>query len=91
MNDESRINDLRALVEIQGREGSWNYNDYMCGLFNGLELGLATLEGREPQFRTLRKRNDAPAPRGLTLSPDLRATSHMVEPVHGSVALAKHA
>lgn len=32
-----------------------------------------------------------PAPSGLTLSPDLRATSHLVEPVHGSAALAKHA
>lgn len=30
-----------------------------------------------------------PAMSGLTLSPDLRATSHLVEPVHGSVALVR--
>jgi hypothetical protein len=43
---------LRELVEIQGRHGNWNYNEYMRGMFNGMELMLSVIEGdREPQYR----------------------------------------
>jgi hypothetical protein len=44
---------LRPLVEIQGNNGNWNYDDYMCGLFNGLEMALSLAERREPIFRKL--------------------------------------
>lgn len=27
-------------------------DDYSCGLHNGLELALAVVEGREPEFKT---------------------------------------
>lgn len=50
---------VAELRDIQGRKGNWNMNDYMCGLFNGLELAVATLENREPDYRTIQK----PAPR----------------------------
>lgn len=42
------INDLR---DVQGQDGNWNSSEYMCGLFNGLELASATLEGRAPEYR----------------------------------------
>lgn len=44
-------NALRLIQNVQGREGNWNYDPYMRGLFNGLELSLATLEKREPEYR----------------------------------------
>lgn len=30
-------------------------DDYSCGLHNGLELALAVVEGREPEFKTYEK------------------------------------
>ncbi len=42
---------LRELVEIQGRDGTWNYDPYFHGMYNGMEVMLAVLEYREPVFR----------------------------------------
>jgi hypothetical protein len=42
---------LRELVEIQGRNGTWNYDPYFHGMYNGMEVMLAVLEDREPVFR----------------------------------------
>lgn len=49
--NEKRLSDLADLVEKQGAHGNWNYDNYMLGLFNGLELASAVLEGRTPRFR----------------------------------------
>ncbi len=51
---EAVIERVRGVHEVQGRKGNWDYDSYMVGMFNGLELALCTLEGREPAFRTLR-------------------------------------
>lgn len=48
------LNDLKDILEIQGSDGNWNYDDYMLGLFNGMELARATVEGGRPKFRSLR-------------------------------------
>lgn len=45
------VDKLRELVEVQGQHGNWDYDPYMHGMFNGMELLLSLLEGREPQFR----------------------------------------
>lgn len=42
---------VRNCHRIQGMHGNWNYSPYMMGLYNGLELPLAILEGREPEYR----------------------------------------
>ena len=34
------------------------HDDYSCGLYNGIELALAVLEGREPVFRTFEHEPD---------------------------------
>ena len=47
-----KIQDLIELRNIQGRKGNYDYDDYMLGLFNGLELAVSTLEGREPNFKS---------------------------------------
>jgi len=52
----SDVVDLQAVrdqLEIQGRDGNWNYDQYMAGMYNGLECALATLEDREPEYRKL--------------------------------------
>jgi hypothetical protein len=42
---------LKELLEVQGREGTWNYDPYFHGMYNGMEVMLAVLEDREPVFR----------------------------------------
>ena len=49
-NREAR-NTIRESLAIQGYDGNWNYDPYMLGLYNGIELALATLEGRPPEYR----------------------------------------
>lgn len=43
---------LQSLVHNQGQSGNWNYDPYMHGMFNGMDLMLAVLEGREPEYRS---------------------------------------
>lgn len=45
------IEKLRDLIKVQGEHGNWDYDAYMHGMYNGMELMLATLENREPQYR----------------------------------------
>lgn len=47
----SKVNELR---DIQGTPGNYDVSDYMTGLFNGLELASATLEGRDPEYKPCR-------------------------------------
>ena len=49
-NDKmSAINDL---LRIQGIDGNWNYDPYMQGMYNGMEVVIAILEDREPVFKS---------------------------------------
>jgi hypothetical protein len=45
---------MREMLAVQGYEGNWNYDDYMCGMYNGMEYMLAMVERRYPAFRTLK-------------------------------------
>jgi hypothetical protein len=42
---------LKEMLEVQGRNGTWNFDPYFHGMYNGMEVMLAVLEGREPVFR----------------------------------------
>lgn len=44
-------NKIKEMKNIQGTDGNWNYNEYMRGMYNGLELALATLENRDPIYK----------------------------------------
>jgi hypothetical protein len=46
-----QMSDLRNMHRIQGDNGNWNYDPYMHGMYNGMELMLATIEDREPVFK----------------------------------------
>lgn len=45
------IKDCRNLVELQGLSGNWDCDEYMHGMFNGMELILSIMEEREPEYR----------------------------------------
>lgn len=53
---KTTIKQIRNMVNVQGQDGNWNYNSYMHGMYNGLELALATLEDREPIFKDAPKK-----------------------------------
>jgi hypothetical protein len=45
------ISKLRDLRDIQGREGNYDMDEYMRGLYNGLELSLSIFEDRSPDYK----------------------------------------
>lgn len=45
------IERLKELRDLQGEPGNWNYDPYMQGLYNGLELALSIFEDREPEYK----------------------------------------
>ena len=45
------LNQLREVHAIQGRDGCWDIDDYMLGLYNGLELALSIAENRECRYK----------------------------------------
>ena len=51
-----QLSELKDIVKLQGRDGNWNYSEYMRGMFNGMELALAIVEKREPNLRDEPKR-----------------------------------
>lgn len=48
---EKRRAQLGDVLKIQGAHGNWDYDGYMLGMFNGLELAASIMEGRTPEFR----------------------------------------
>ena len=45
------LTQLREVHAIQGRDGCWDIDDYMLGLYNGLELALSIVENRECRYK----------------------------------------
>lgn len=42
---------MKEVLKIQGYDGNWNYDEYMHGMYNGMELMLAIAEGRQPVYK----------------------------------------
>ncbi len=61
---KSRIEQLKNMVDIQSQNGTWNYDEYMFGLANGLILAHHTMTHKvrsgpnqnEPPFLSKPKR-----------------------------------
>lgn len=52
LNKQLRLaRDVASLKDAQGQGGTLDSDDYMRGLFNGLELASSILEQREPKFK----------------------------------------
>lgn len=46
-----RLKDANNCLDQQGSHGNWDANEYMFGMFNGMELILSIIEGREVKYR----------------------------------------
>ena len=42
----------KEMLNIQGQKGNYDYNEYMLGLYNGMEYIIALFETREPIFKS---------------------------------------
>ncbi len=51
MTQTEALKQLREVHAIQGRDGCWDIDDYMLGLYNGLELALSIVESRECRYK----------------------------------------
>lgn len=49
---KTRVEEVKKIRKIQEQTIETNADDYMVGLFNGLEMAVAILENREPEFRS---------------------------------------
>ena len=47
---EKSMEIANEMLELQGRNGNYNYDSYMLGLYNGMEYIVSLLEFREPKF-----------------------------------------
>lgn len=47
---KTRVKEVKKIRKIQEKTIETNADDYMIGLFNGLEMAVAILENREPEF-----------------------------------------
>ena len=45
------LNNAKELLEIQGEDGNYNYDNYMLGLYNGMEHIISLFETRNPIFK----------------------------------------
>lgn len=44
------LKNANELLDIQGQSGNYNYDSYMLGIYNGMEMIISMFEEREPQF-----------------------------------------
>lgn len=51
-----RIEMCKEMLEVQGRDGTFNHSPYDHGLYNGIEFALSLMEQREPNFRSAPKK-----------------------------------
>ncbi|MED4411028.1 hypothetical protein [Bacillus licheniformis] len=49
--NEQTLRAMREMVKIQGADGNWDYDEYMRGMYNGMELMLSVIENREPVYK----------------------------------------
>ena len=61
---QARFNEAKEMLKVQGEDGTWNYDEYMHGMYNGMEYIVAMMEDREPVYREAPKEwlKDKPQP-----------------------------
>lgn len=52
---KSKLKELKNLRKIQKENIATGKDEYMIGLYNGIELCVASMEGREPVFEYITK------------------------------------
>lgn len=75
MLKKKRIRELKRVKDAQEKSLKAEHDDYMIGLYNGLEMAVAILEDREPIFETYVKEPEikkAEEQKGRTLQSGIR-------------------
>lgn len=49
---EKAVSDISDQKSVQGSSGNWDYDEYMRGMYNGIECALATMQGKDPIYRS---------------------------------------
>lgn len=57
---KKKIASMQNCLDIQGSDGNWNYDEYMRGMFNGMELMMSIMEDREPVYKTAKEAEKKP-------------------------------
>jgi hypothetical protein len=52
--NKSTIEKMREMVAVQGQPGNYDLDEYMRGMYNGMEFMLSIAEGREPVYKSLK-------------------------------------
>lgn len=52
---EKKVKTVKNIRDVQGMAGNWDYDSYMHGMYNGLELALSIVEDRKPEFKNAPK------------------------------------
>ena len=47
---ENHLKCSKEMLDIQGQKGNYDYDEYMLGLYNGMEYIIALFETREPNY-----------------------------------------
>ena len=48
---DKKMKQIKEVMNVQGADGNWNYDPYMHGMFNGMEMLRCILEDDEPNFK----------------------------------------
>ena len=51
MKRKKLIRTVQNYLAVQGSKGNWDYDEYMRGYYNGIELVAAAIEERNPVFK----------------------------------------
>lgn len=47
---ENHLKCSKEMLDIQGQKGNYDYDEYMLGVYNGMEYVIALFETREPNY-----------------------------------------
>jgi hypothetical protein len=74
---EDRMKELESSVEVQSRDGNWDWDPYMLGMANGLILALNIVRGDagDPPYKS------APAEWGADRYEKMKAEGTLPDPV----------
>lgn len=71
------------MLRVQGTDGNWNYNPYMHGMYNGLELALSVFEGRDPAYKEAPEKWIVEPPETADLRRQLAEAKALADAYHG--------
>ena len=72
---KENVKAANRMLSIQGNDGTWNYDPYLHGMYNGMEFIISLIEERTPNYREAPKSWGKDKLNNETLSEGNNATS----------------